>query len=104
MKNYEKVHTDYDVIQSLKFYFMLSAYCCSRDIPEVLCTQSMREFIKEGKESWHGGNAKVLSAYLDMAYQSLPAEFLSHMTISSPGDRDQLTIVDTKYTYMKSQK
>ena len=100
MINYEKIRTDYDVIQSLKFYFMLSTYLCSRDIPEKHATQSLREFVKEG-EYWHKNDAKTLSAYYQQAYESLPAEFLDFMQISTKGDRDTLKIVDTKYIWIK---
>jgi lysophospholipid acyltransferase (LPLAT)-like uncharacterized protein len=43
-----------DVIDSLRFYYMMSIYLTSKEIPEYECTQSLKSFIKEGLGTWHG--------------------------------------------------
>ena len=82
--------TDYDVVQSLKFYFMLSIYLKAHEVSEELATKSMKEFVKDGAE-WHRDDSKIISHYYEQAYLELPSGFLSLMEISSPGDSDQIT-------------
>lgn len=80
-----------DVVDSLRFYYMLSIYLTSKDIPEYEVTQSLKEFIKEGIGLWHDKGDKNLAKYCEYAYTSLPGEFLSFMQISTKGDSDQVT-------------
>jgi len=83
-------NTDYDVVQSLKFYFMLSIYLKAHEVSEELATKSLKEFIKEGAD-WHKGDSKIIAHYYEQAYIELPSGFLSFMQISTPGDSDQIT-------------
>lgn len=85
-----------DVIDSLRFYYMMSIYLTSKEIPEYECTQSLKEFIKEGLGTWHDKGNKNLSRYSELAYNSLPAEFLSFMQISIKGDADQISFKEVK--------
>jgi hypothetical protein len=80
-----------DVVDSLRYYYMLSIYLISKDIPEYEVTQSLKEFIKEGIGTWHDKGNKNLAKYSELAYNSLPAEFLSFMQISTKGDSDQIS-------------
>lgn len=96
MENVSNVSYDKDIIDSLKFYFMLSSYLCSRDIPESQATQSMDEFIREGANSWYRQDSKLLSAYLQRAYDSIPSGFLSFMGISVKGDHDPWKVINSK--------
>jgi len=80
----------HEIINSLKFYFMLSTYLISRGASEYESTKSLKEFIKEGVGVWHFKTRNMLSDYYKQTYDSLPAEFLSFMEISSKGDSDQL--------------
>jgi len=80
----------YEIINSLKFYFMLSTYLISKEYTEYESTKSLKEFIKEGVGIWHSIGNKTLSGYYSQTYKSLPAEFLSFMKISSKGDSDQI--------------
>jgi hypothetical protein len=88
--------TDYEVIQSLKFYFMMSIYTIANGASEAEVTKSLKEFIKEG-EGWHRNDAKVMANYYKVAYECLPGEFLSLMEISTKGDRDQITYIEKGY-------
>lgn len=95
MTNPILVRTDYDVVQSLKFYFMLSTYLRASGVPEFIAIQSLNEFIKGG-ETWHRKDSKVLNTYLKNAYNQLPSEFLSLLQISTSGDRDQIKFQERK--------
>ena len=95
MGNATQMRTDYEVIQSLKFYYMLSIYTIARGATEYEVTKSLREVIKDG-ENWHKNDAKTKANYLKVAYESLPGEFLSLMEISSAGDRDTITYKEKK--------
>ena len=95
MANPILVRTDYDVIQSLKFYFMLSIYLKASGVSERIATQSLNKFIRRGKE-WHRGDSKILNTHLKNAYDQLPSEFLSLLQISSLGDRDQISFKEKK--------
>jgi len=79
---------------------MLSSYLCSRGVNENIATQSLKEFVKEGAY-WHKNDSKTLSEYYRATYETLPADFLDFMGISTKGDRDTLRIVDTKYIWIK---
>lgn len=90
------IYSGADIVNSLKFYFMLSTYLMSRDHSEYESTQSLKEFIREGSGVWHNIGNKTLSAYYEQAYNSLPAEFLSFMEISTKGDADQVRFMEVR--------
>jgi hypothetical protein len=95
MPNPVMIRTDYDVVQSLKFYYMLATYLRASGVSEYIATKSLNEFIREG-ETWHRKDSRVLNTYLKNAYNQLPSEFLSLLQISTSGDRDQISFKEKK--------
>jgi len=86
-------YTGTDIIDSLRFYYMLSTYLISRENTEYESSQSLNSFIRECLSKIDN---KTFSHYTEVAYTTLPAEFLSFMEISSKGDRDQVIFKEVK--------
>jgi len=88
--------TNQEIIDNLKFYFMLSIFLKSHNVSDGIANKSLNEFIKEG-EVWHRKNSKILNKYLDKAYKSLPLDFLKILEISEKCERDQIKFIEKGY-------
>ena len=52
MKNWGRINTDPNIINSLKFYIMLSMIMASQGLEKEQCDKSLNEFIAEGKNTY----------------------------------------------------
>lgn len=82
---------DRTVLNSIKFYMMLSMILMSNDVPEMEATATWKSYVKDG-EAWHNNNPHIINYYNFKAYQALPSEFLSMMEI--PRDGHDIKIMD----------
>jgi len=81
-----------DVVNTYKFYMMLGIKATFLHKSEKESTESLRAFTKHLKEN-HQFSDFVIQYQMQVAYESLPSDFLSIMQISTPGDRDTLKFI-----------
>jgi hypothetical protein len=101
METLGKITFDRDILNSFKFYIMLSIFLGSHGMPEERAAKSLNEYIHMLREvDQHFQDPEVTCAYMQEAYTKLPAEFLDLFEIpSSLGDG--IRIVDKTYTWVK---
>lgn len=101
METLGKISFDRDLINSFKFYIMLSIFFGNSNMGEERSSRALNEFIQSLKEADERfRDPEVIGAYMQEAYTKLPSEFLDIFEIpSSLGDG--IKIVDKTYTYVK---
>lgn len=79
---WDRANLNYDVVNTLRFYLMLSIKMVDSGYGQLESEKSLKQFIAEG-EDWHNNNLDVKNAYIQKAYDTLPTEFLQiyHMQI-----------------------
>ncbi|GEM_PF-2358377 len=101
METLGKITFEKDVLNSLKFYTMLSIFLGSQGMSEERCSRALTEYIHMLKENDdHFKDPEVMCAYLQEAYNKLPADFLELFEIPS-GLGDGIRILDKTYNWIK---
>ena len=99
MKNYGKIRVDEEILDSLRFYFMLSMRLCAYGTPEHRATESLKVFSEQCRKDGIFRTPEAEAAYYDAAYKTLPAEFLATLGIEHVSS-DNIRIIDTAYAWI----
>ncbi len=96
-----KVSLENDVVNSFKFYIMLSVFLGSHGISESKASRALYEYIhmlKQCDKCFE--DPELIATYMQAAYCKLPAEFLKLYDIPS-NLGDGIRIVDSSYTWIQ---
>lgn len=93
MVNWDKPKIQSDVVNSIRFYIMLSMIMVKNGEEEIIASKSLNSYFKEGF-IWHNNDQKIIWAHVQSAYDSLPSSFLKYFDLVIPGQRDGLKYLE----------
>lgn len=98
--NFNTIRLDEQVVNSLKFFYMLTIYLCSKGWHEDKASQSLREYCDQVKEHGYFTTPEIRNQYHAIAYSRIPTAFLAQHDI--PGSlKDGIRVVDSRTTWIK---
>ena len=93
-----------EILNSLRFYYMLAIVLSEGEEPESVSCQSLKSYLEDIRKD-HYISEEVLIYHMNKAYQSLPTEFLRlHRIEVNPDDRHIKIVEEYHAPSGRSQK
>jgi hypothetical protein len=98
--NFNTIKLDEQVVDSLRFFYMLTIYLSSKGWGEERASRSLTEYMAEVQKNGYFTTSAVRNKYCATAWSRLPSDFLNAHDIPL-SLKDGIRIVDSRTTWIQ---